>query len=64
MAGEHILELLLEENTRISLGDRWLVCHGDIIKLYTVYQRKLYQRRTRTLIESTEDEEIACRYLK
>ena len=64
MEGEHILNLLIEENARIDLGDRWLVCHGESIKRYTVYQRKPYQRRARALIESTEDEELACRILK
>ena len=64
MAGEHILKLLVEENCRIDNGDRWLVCHGDAVKRYTVYQRKPYQKRTRTLIESTEDEQKACRILK
>ena len=64
MTGEHILKLLVEENTRISIGDKWLICHGDVIKLYTVYQRKPYQKRTRILIESTENEKLACEILK
>ena len=64
MAGEHILKLLIEENTRIKLGDNWLVCHGDVVIRYTVYQRKPYQKRNRTLINSTEDEGKACQVLK
>ena len=63
MAGEYILKLLIEENARIELGDNWLVCHGDTIRRYTVYQSKPGQRRI-ALIESTEDEQEACRILK
>ena len=65
MAGEHILKLLDEPDCRISLGDKWLVrwTPGFTTKYYTVYQRKRYQRRTCTLIE-TVDEELACKILK
>ena len=72
MAGEHILKLLLEENARISFGDRWLVCTQEAMPIqpinmhpitYVVYERKPYQKKTRVLIE-TEDEELACRILK
>ncbi len=29
MAGEHILKLLVEEYTRVTLGDNWLRDKGD-----------------------------------
>ena len=48
MAGEHILKLLIEENARVEIGDRWLVVPvnpGGIE--YTVYQHKSYAKRTR-----------------
>ena len=66
MAGEHILELLDEQDCRISIGDKWMVRwepYDKKTKYFTVYQRKRYQKCTRTLIE-TEDEELACRFLK
>ena len=63
MAGEHILKLLLEENTRIGLGDRWLVCGQGAPIIYHVFECKPYQKKTRIIIE-TEDEELACRFLK
>ena len=72
MAGEHILKLLLEENTRIGLGDRWLVCGQGAMRIqpidkhpitYHVFECKPYQKKTRILIE-TESEEEACRVLK
>ena len=72
MAGEHILGLLIEENTRIGLGDRWLVCTQEAMPIqpinmhpitYVVYERKPYQKKTRRLIE-TEYEQEACRVLK
>lgn len=64
MDGEFILNLLIKEGALIKFGHNWLICHGDIIKLYTVYQRKPSQRKTRTLIESTKNEELACKILK
>ena len=62
MVGEHILKLLIEENARIDLGDRWLVLKGLPIE-YCVYERKPYQKSTRVLVV-TEDEELACKILK
>ena len=62
MSGEHILKLLIEENTRISLGDRWLVVRGLPIEYY-VYERKPYQKKACVLIE-TKDEQEACKILK
>mgnify|MGYP001578837932 CR=1 FL=1 len=65
MSGEHILKLLDESNCHISIGDKWLVCfeifRGE--KLFAVYQRKPYQKKTRKLIETAEEEE-ACKILK
>lgn len=68
MAGEHILKLLIEENGRIDIGDRWLICEfGPSNKFegiaYTVYERKSHTRSTKILTE-TEDEQSACRILK
>lgn len=72
MAGKHILKLLVEENTRISIGDRWLVCKQEAMRIqpisrhpitYIVYECKRYQKKTCTLIE-TDDEQRACEILK
>lgn len=42
MAGEHILELLIEENARVEMGDNWMVCTKRGIPIfYTVYQKNL-----------------------
>ena len=67
MAGEHILKLLVEENARVEVGDRWmLLCYlptkpGGIE--YTVYQQKSYAKKTTILIQ-TQNEKEACRILK
>jgi len=46
-----IVELLCKVNSRIIVGDNWLVCEkneeGEI--RYTVYQRKYRQKITRQL---------------
>ena len=65
MAGEHILKLLDEPNSRIAIGDKWLIRYEGFRgrKLFEVYQHKPYVKKTKTLIE-TEDEEEACRVLK
>lgn len=64
MAGEHILKLLVDENARIGLSNRWLICSNTVrFPTYCVYERKPYQRKTRALIV-TEDEQLACRFLK
>ena len=64
MAGEHILKLLDEPDSRLSIGDRWLVKWEPYnTEVFTVYQCKRYQKKTRTLIQ-TEDEELACKILK
>ena len=64
MAGKYILKLLDEPDCRISIGDRWLIRWEPFnTTTYTVYQRKRYQKITRVLIE-TEDEELACQILK
>lgn len=65
MQGEHILKLLDVQDSRISIGDKWLVRWEpyDNKKFYTVYQRKKHQKCTRILI-TTEDEELACKILK
>lgn len=65
MDGKHILKLLDEPDCRISIGDKWMVLYKGILttKGFIVYQRKRYQKYTRVLIE-TEDEQEACRYLK
>jgi len=66
MAGEHILKLLADTTARVDHGDRWM-CVNLILKSpfvhFYVYERKPYQKKTRTLIQ-TEDEEEACRILK
>mgnify|MGYP001597968927 FL=1 len=64
MAGEHILKLLDEPDARLSIGDKWLVRWEPYnTSIFTVYQRKKYQKSTRVLIE-TESEELACEILK
>lgn len=64
MPGEHILKLLDEIDCRISIGDKWLIRYEPYnTPVFAVYQRKPYQKKTRTLVE-TEDEELACRILK
>ena len=64
MAGEFILKLLDEPDCRISIGDKWMIRWEPYNTIYfTVYQRKRHQKKTRTLIE-TEDEELACEILK
>ncbi len=62
MAGEHILKALLENNSRLEIGDKWLIAWEDG-RMFTVYQCKPYAKKTRTLIE-TDNEEKACRILK
>ena len=57
----NIYDLLYEENSRVSCGFRWAVF--DNIEGWTVYSREPYQKHTRTIIE-TEDEDEAMRYLK
>lgn len=64
MAGEHILKLLDEPDSRLSIGDRWLIKWEPFnTTVFTVYQKKRYQKITRVLIE-TESEELACKILK
>ena len=65
MSGKYILELLDEPDSRISIGDKWLIRYENFQgkKVFEVLQRKKFQKNTRTLIE-TEDEELACRILK
>lgn len=63
-----LLKLLIRENARVDNGNRWLVARkeGDICNSeieFTVCERKPYHKKTRTLIE-TEDEELACRIPK
>lgn len=67
MAGEHILKLLIEENARVNMGGRQLVCeftptsHRGV--KYTIFERKPYAK-TNKIIFITGDEEKACKYLK
>ena len=64
MAGEHILKLLDEPDSRISIGDKWLIRYElHYAKFFTVYQHKRYGKHTRILVE-TENEELACKILK
>lgn len=65
--GGHIVKLLIEKNSRITVGDRWMVLDFCNTKLggieYVVYQRKRYAKKTVILIQ-TQDEEVACCVLK
>ena len=65
MQGKFILELLNIPNSKISVGNRWLIRYESFnnTKLFEVYEHKKYQRYVRLLI-NTEDEEKACKVLK
>lgn len=65
MEGKFILELLNVPHSRITVGNKWLIRYRSCnnTKLYEVYERKKYQKYTRLLI-NTEDEEEACKVLK
>ncbi len=64
MAGEHILKLLIEENARIELGDRWLIVRAAGFPLgFNVYEQKSPQEKVHNLLR-TESEKEACKILK
>lgn len=56
----NIYNLLSDSNTRITIGDRWLIfdTNGDWI----VYECKKYQKRTRLVLQ-TQNEDAAIKEL-
>lgn len=54
-----IYDALKEQNTRLSNGNKWLCFDGTN---YVIYSREYNQKKTRTLIETT-DENLAVQYL-
>lgn len=65
MAGGHILKLLDEPDSSISIGDKRLIRYEryDGKKFFEVYQHKKYKRNAQILIQ-TENEQEACKFLK
>lgn len=72
MAGEHILEFLCYNISKIVHGDKWMIasvripdkmsCNKGEVE-YTVFQHKEGWDKVKTLIQ-TEDEQEACQTLK
>lgn len=59
MAGKYILKLLDEIDSRLIIGNKWLIRYG---RMFTVYKK--YAKSSDEILIETEDEELACKVLK
>jgi len=53
-------DVLLQVNTRITVGNKWLVINDD--GLFEVYEHRYRARNTKLLV-TTDDQDLACRTL-
>ena len=56
-----IIKLMLEQNVRVSEGDRWITRNDD--GTFTVYSREYKQKYTRVLADSVSEEQAVAAFL-